>query len=66
MSDDKTKRRPQDASRVNIHEPYEVTYWTSHFNCTKDELIAAVHEVGTYVSAIEKYFNNRSKNRAYR
>ena len=27
MPDDKTKR-PQDASEVNVHEPYEVKYWT--------------------------------------
>ena len=28
MPDDKSKTRPQDASKVNVHEPYEVEYWT--------------------------------------
>lgn len=27
MSDDKTKKGPQDASKINIHEPYELEYW---------------------------------------
>lgn len=39
MSDDKTKRRPQDASRINIHQEYEVNWWCSEFSCSKTKLI---------------------------
>lgn len=46
MPDDKTKKRPQDASKININEPYEVNYWTDALGCTKSELIAAVNAVG--------------------
>ena len=28
MADDKTNRGPQDRSRINMHEDYEVRYWT--------------------------------------
>lgn len=31
MGDDVTKKQPQDASRINIHEAYEVNYWTDKF-----------------------------------
>ena len=31
MPDDKTKRRPQDASRINMHEEYEVRWWCDEF-----------------------------------
>jgi len=34
--DDKTKTAPQDAKRVNIHEDYEVRYWTQKFATTPE------------------------------
>lgn len=46
MSDDKTKRRPQDASKINMHENYEVDYWTSKWGVTRAQLQAAVDAVG--------------------
>lgn len=55
MPDDKTKKRPQDASRVNIHEPYEVNYWCDALSCTKAQLISAVNAVGTSAAAVRKY-----------
>ncbi len=59
MSDDLTKKRPQDASRINIHEAWEVEYWCKALGCTKDELIAAVAAVGTSVSAVREYLARR-------
>lgn len=55
MPDDKSKTRPQDASKVNIHEPYEVESWTKKFGCTKAQLEAAVKAVGTSAAAVEKH-----------
>lgn len=55
MTDDKTKKRPLDASRVNVHEPYEVEYWCRKFGCTKTQLVHAVNAVGTSSSAVERY-----------
>jgi len=60
MSDDKSKRRPQDASRVNIHEPYEVEYWCEKFGCTKPQLIDAVQKVGVMADDVEKELKRRS------
>lgn len=59
MSDDKSKTRPQDASKVNVHEPYEVEYWTKKFGCTKAQLEAAVKAVGTSAAAVEKYLQGK-------
>lgn len=47
MGDDLANRRPQDASRINIHEPFGMTYWTKKCDCSQEELIAAVNAVGT-------------------
>ncbi len=53
MADDKHKTGPQDALRVNVHEDYELTYWTKKFDCTADELRAAVKKVGVMAKDVE-------------
>lgn len=55
MSDDKTKRIPQDASKVNVHEPYEVEYWTKKWGVTETKLKEAVSKVGVSAAAVAKY-----------
>ena len=55
MSDDKSKTAPQDASRVNVNEEYEVQYWTKKFGCSAEQLKKAVREVGVSASDVEKY-----------
>lgn len=52
MSDDKTRRGPADSSRINIHEDYEVRYWTEKFNCSAQELKAAVAAAGPSVAEV--------------
>jgi Protein of unknown function (DUF3606) len=54
MADDKSKTAPQDSSRVNISEEYEVQYWTKRFGCTRTELEAAVKKAGPMVKDVEK------------
>jgi Protein of unknown function (DUF3606) len=54
MSDDKTKRGPQDRSRINVHEKYELDYWSKKFRVTPDELRDAVKRVGFSLEAIER------------
>jgi hypothetical protein len=55
MSDDLSKRGPQDASKVNIHEAWEMNWWCAKFNCTKEQLIAAVKAVGVSSEAVRKH-----------
>jgi hypothetical protein len=63
--DDKTKRGPQDAARINVHEDYEVRYWTEKFGCTKEELQAAVNKVGVSAAAVEKALKGVGKSAAH-
>jgi hypothetical protein len=53
MSDDKTLRAPQDASRIAMGEDYEVEYWTRKFGVSSDRLQAAVDAVGNGADAVE-------------
>ena len=46
MSDDKTKRGPADANRINVNEDYEVQYWTKEFGVSEGALREAVKRVG--------------------
>jgi hypothetical protein len=55
MSDDLTKKKPLDSSRINIKEPYEVNYWCHALSVTKAQLIAAVNAVGTSAALVKKH-----------
>ncbi len=63
MSDDLTKRGPQDASKVNVHESWEVEYWTKKFGCTKPQLENAVRTVGPGAAAVEKHLKGTGHGR---
>lgn len=54
MADDTTIRGPQDRSRVNLSENYEVRYWTKKFGVTRDELARAVQKAGSSAAAVAK------------
>ena len=55
MPDNKNITQPLDARRININEPYEVTYWCNKFGCTEQKLKEAVKKVGDSVEAVKKY-----------
>lgn len=54
MSDNLHKRGPKDASRVNVHEKWEVEYWTKKFECNETQLLDAVSVVGTNAQAVQQ------------
>jgi hypothetical protein len=54
MADDKSKRGPQDRSRINTAEDYEVRYWSEKFGVSAEELKAAVKKVGDSAAAVER------------
>jgi hypothetical protein len=46
MADDKMNRGAQDRSRINLHEDYEVQYWTKALGVTRAELERLVTKYG--------------------
>ncbi|WP_297514804.1 DUF3606 domain-containing protein [uncultured Caulobacter sp.] len=58
MSDDKTKRSPQDAARINVHEAYEVRYWTQELGVTEEILKTAVDHVGPSAEKVREYLGS--------
>jgi hypothetical protein len=55
MTDNKQDRGKADRERINIHEAYEVEYWTKHFGVSKDKLVEAVKAVGVMARDVKAY-----------
>ncbi|HEX7960421.1 MAG TPA: DUF3606 domain-containing protein [Terriglobales bacterium] len=55
MSDDLRNRGPADRSRINVHEAWELRWWTQELRVTEAQLRAAVNTVGISVSAVRRH-----------
>lgn len=53
--DNKNKVGSPDRDRINIHENYEVEYWTKTLGITAEELRKAVDAAGTSAEAVRKH-----------
>jgi Protein of unknown function (DUF3606) len=54
MADDKSIKSPTDPHRVNLDKDDDVQYWTSKFDCSAEQLKAAVRLAGPRVAAVAK------------
>lgn len=54
MADDKTNRGPQDRSRINTSEDYEVRYWMDALGVSADELKRLVSKHGNSADAVRQ------------
>ena len=61
MPDDKTNRGPQDRARINIHEPYEVKYWTQALGVTPEQLRQLVQQHGVSADAVRQAIGKSKK-----
>lgn len=55
MSDDLTKKRPQDASRIGLYEQWEINYWCKELGCTEQKLRKAVAAAGNSAAAVRAW-----------
>ena len=53
--DDKTERGPQDRSRVNTQQDYELRYWAKEFGVTEEEVQQAVQRVGSSADKVREH-----------
>lgn len=54
MPDNLNIKRPADATKININEPYEVNYWTAKFGVSVQQLKNAVKDVGPQVRDVKR------------
>jgi hypothetical protein len=55
MTDDLKKRGPQDRSKINVHEAWELAYWKKELNVSADLLKKAMQAVGPGAAAVRKH-----------
>jgi hypothetical protein len=48
------RRHPQDCSRINIHEDWDVRYWTDRWQVSRQHLMETVKRVGLEVSDVAR------------
>jgi len=52
--DSLTRREQPDRSKINMHQGFEVKYWTHALGVSKEQLQQAVDKVGNSAAAIRK------------
>jgi hypothetical protein len=55
MADNLNDRGPQDRSRVNVNEEWELQYWSKKFGVSAQQLRDAVKAVGTSAEAVGEH-----------
>jgi len=61
MADNLKLKGSQDRSRINMHEDYEVRYWTHKFGVPRHQLQDAIDKVGNSSKAVEQFLGKESK-----
>ena len=59
--DDMKNRGPQDRSRINTDQDYEVRYWSEALGVSEDELKRAVQTVGPSAERVREHLRQRAR-----
>ena len=59
--DDPKIRGPQDSSRINTEQDYEVCYWTREFGVSEDQLLQAVQRVGSSADKVREHLRQGNR-----
>jgi Protein of unknown function (DUF3606) len=52
--DDLKKRASPDRSKINVHEPHEIKYWTKELGVSRDQLQKLVDKIGNSAASVRK------------
>ena len=55
MVDNLQNRGPADRSRINVHEPWELRWWTQELRVSEAQLRAAVNAVGVSAANVRRH-----------
>ena len=54
MSYNQGGRKLQDASRINVHEDWELRYWADRWHVSRQQLMEAIKRVGVHVQDVAR------------
>jgi hypothetical protein len=55
MSDNLGRTQPEDPTKINLHQEWEIRYWCKVLGVTEAKLREAVRAVGNSVAAVRRY-----------
>lgn len=58
MADNLKRRRPEDPTKINLSQSWEVDYWTEELGVSESKLRKAVEAVGTSVAKVKQWLAN--------
>ena len=58
MSDNVLEPGPQDYDRINVLVEAELDYWTKEFHVSREQLAAAIEQVGPSIPELRKVLGN--------
>lgn len=61
MPDNLAKHSTADAKRINVHQKWEVDYWTKKFGVSEEELKEAAKAAGPMADNVETYLKKGGK-----
>ena len=59
VADDRSKTDSADRDRINMHEDYEVRYWSQKWQVRREQLANAVRSVGVVVKDVAAKLRKR-------
>jgi hypothetical protein len=62
MATDNINARKEEKENINIHDAFELRYWSNRFVVTKELILEAVREAGDSKDEIMKYLKNKNMN----
>jgi hypothetical protein len=48
------RRHPQDSPRINVHEDWELRYWSDRWNVPRQQLMDTIRRVGAQVQEVAR------------
>lgn len=54
------RRVPNDLSKIDIREHWQITFWTLELRTTQERLTKAVREVGPDAADVREWLNKKS------
>jgi hypothetical protein len=51
--------RPLDPGRVNTTDPVELAFWSAELDCSVEDLMAVIDEVGEHIAAVRAALERR-------
>lgn len=54
MAGSLSRRHPQDSARINVHEDWELRYWSDRWNVPRQQLMDTIKRVGVQVQEVAR------------